>query len=137
MPQPTTSPDVEQRLDDHQDQITRLQAQRELDGDHAAQARSLAANLTATVQPLRSLFDGIRSLHTPTTWQGNAATQSRIRLDAHEARTYQAIRQLDALIDDLEDRALQLEQLRSTRLGEIEDLQWQVYLLEKRLTHNS
>ena len=134
MPQPSIAIDAEERFAQHHDEITRLQAQREQDGDHAAQARALAQSLTNTVQPLRSLFDPIRSLHTTTTWQGNAATESRVRLDGHEARTNQAVRQIDALIDDLEQLALQLEQQRNAGLSEIEDLRWQMYLLEKQLT---
>ena len=100
--------------------------------DQATRMRSLAAGLTTAIQPLRSAFNDIRSLHTTQTWEGRAATASRARLDGHEIRHNAAIRSIDALIDDLEAGAAVAEQRHSTTLGEIGDVRWQIHLLEEQ-----
>lgn len=132
MPQIWTVPEVEDEIAEHHAELSALHSEVNQYGEYAEQARALARELTNTVAPLRSLFDGIRSLHTTATWQGNAATESRSRLDIHEIRTAQAVRQIDALIDELTDRAHRLEQQRSAGLGQIDDLRWQIYMLEKQ-----
>lgn len=145
MPQIWTTPPADDatrnRLEDVLEQseaeLSRLHDQVELHGEYAARARAVAGQLTDNVAPLRSLFDGIRSLHTTATWQGNAATESRSRLDVHELRTTQAVRQIDALIDELVERAQQFERQRSAGLGQIEDLRWQVHLVELELAYTS
>ena len=38
----------------------------------------------------------------------------------------------DGLIDDLEAEATVVEQRRSTTLGEISDIRWQIHLLEQQ-----
>ena len=100
--------------------------------DEAARMRSLAAGLTTALEPLRTAFNGIRSLHTTRTWEGQAATASRARLDGHEIQHNTAIRSIDGLIDDLEAEAAVTEQRRSATLGEISDIRWQIHLLEEQ-----
>lgn len=100
--------------------------------DRAAAMRTLAASLTTAIQPLRSAFNPIRSLHTTQTWEGQAATASRTRLDGHEIRHNTAIRSIDGLIDDLVTEAAVAEQRRSTTLGEIDDIRWQIHLLKEQ-----
>lgn len=137
MPEIWTTSAVEEAIADHRVDLHRLNGAVEQYGAHAEQARALARDLTATVAPLRSLFDGIRSAHTPATWEGNAATQSRSRLDTHEIRTAQAVRQIDALIDELTDRAYQLEQQRNAGLDQIEDIRWQLAMFQGELARPS
>ncbi len=97
----------------------------------AARMRTIAVQLTNAVQPLRTAFNPIRSLHTAQTWEGQAATASRRRLDEHEIRHNTAIRSIDGLITDLEVEAARVEQMRSSTLGEIDAVSWQITRLER------
>ena len=100
-------------------------------GDRAVEMRTVARNLASTVDPLRRVFNGIRIFHTNRTWQGNAATASRNRLDTYEDRHGAAIRSIDRLIDSLEEEALIVEQQQATALDQIGDLRWQIHQLEQ------
>ncbi len=134
MSDPWITQHAQETINEHYDDIAQLRGEVEQHRRLADEARLLALQLSEAVHPLRPMFNGIRSLHTTQTWLGNAATLSRSRLDEHESRAVQAIQQIDALIDDLRDRAHHLEQLRSLGLTEIEDLQWAVYLLQTQLS---
>ena len=52
----------------------------------AEDMRRTARELDASVAPLDGVLAPVRDLHVPSTWEGNAATQSRLRLDAAEDR---------------------------------------------------
>lgn len=77
--------------------------------DDAAEMRRVARGLDREIAPLRTVFGPIRSLHVAATWEGQAATLSRQRLDEHELRCTTAIRTVDALVDDLDAEALRAE----------------------------
>lgn len=96
---------IDRALSRNRASLTYLRGQAEDHDSRAIRMRQLAAELTNHVQPLRTCFTDLRRLHTPHTWEGRAATASRLRLDGHEARTNTAVRSLDYLIDDLEDQA--------------------------------
>lgn len=76
-----------------------------LESELAEQMRRIAHELDASAAPLDHVLAPIRDLHTPQTWDGNAATQSRRRLDAHEDRCATAIRAVHYVIDDLQTQA--------------------------------
>lgn len=67
----------------------------------AADMRRVARNLEGEVDKLNNVFLPIRLLHTANTWQGNAASLSRQRLDGHEDRFHSAIRMINGTIGDL------------------------------------
>ena len=69
----------------------------------ATEMLSTAHDLTLAAAPLRQVLQPIRQLHTPLTWEGNAATASRRRLDAHEDRCNRVVIQIDNLIEDLNE----------------------------------
>ncbi len=71
----------------------------------AADMRRVAKGLEQEVGALHNLFMPIRHLHTAATWEGNAATLSRQRLDAHESRLNGATLSINAIIADLETGA--------------------------------
>ncbi|MFT7474590.1 MAG: hypothetical protein ACI81L_001515 [Verrucomicrobiales bacterium] len=95
--------------------------------ERAAQMRFLAYQLGVESQPLRTIFDPIRHLHTTATWQGRAALRSRRRLDIHEDRGIAEVRRIDHLIDDLEHGAVvsvrSAESARATHDDLIKQLQ--------------
>ena len=74
--------------------------------DEAAEMRRVARGLDREVTPLRTVFGPIRTLHVAATWEGEATTLSRQRLDEHELRCTNAIRTIDALVDDLDAEAV-------------------------------
>ncbi|NNC79012.1 MAG: hypothetical protein HKN94_02565 [Acidimicrobiales bacterium] len=96
--------------------------------DDAIEVRRLAADLGAEIDPLRTMLDSIGGLHTRTTWEGNAATASRRRLEGHEGRRVLAVRTLDGVIDDLEAQAQALDKVQqdneSWRDGRRADANW-------------
>ncbi len=67
----------------------------------AEDMRRVARNLEGEVAKLNNVFLPIRLLHTANTWQGNAATLSRQRLDGHEDRFHSAIQMINGTISDL------------------------------------
>ena len=72
---------------------------------NAEQMRLVAQLLIDQVAPLRTELDHVIDLHTNSTWEGQAATQSRLRLERQHDRCRRAIRTIDDLIDDLQARA--------------------------------
>lgn len=71
----------------------------------AAEMRRTARELDAAASTLDRVLAPVQNLHVTSTWEGNAATQSRLRLDAHHDRLTTAIRTIDLLIGDLESEA--------------------------------
>lgn len=67
----------------------------------AIDMQRVARSLEGEVGRLNNLFLPIRHVHNASTWQGNAATLSRQRLDAHEARFSSAITMLNGVITEL------------------------------------
>jgi hypothetical protein len=57
------------------------------------------------VEPLRTVLNRVIDLHTTSTWEGNASTQSRLRLERQDDRCRHAVRTIDDLIDDLHSLA--------------------------------
>lgn len=94
--------------------------------DRAEELRSVARNIDAQTGPLRQVFLPIRGLHTATTWEGNAATQSRTRLDIHESRTSGAITTLDALVDDLYAEATRADADASSARASAGSARWSI-----------
>jgi len=74
-------------------------------GQAAQRMRIVAGRLRFELTALHDLFGPIRNLHTTGTWQGNAATLSRRRLDAHEDRHNSAVRAINGIADDLDTEA--------------------------------
>lgn len=70
--------------------------------------RRVARALRAEITPLNNLFMPIRGLHDSTTWEGNAATESRRKLDTHEDRFGSAVTSINGLASDLDIRAGEL-----------------------------
>ncbi len=100
---------------------------------NALRMRQIAARLTNEIQPLRTVFTPLRQLHTSHTWEGQAATASRRRLDQHEIRHTAAIRGIDRLIDDLETTA-QWHAAESAELStQINNVRWAIQSLERQL----
>jgi hypothetical protein len=97
----------EQQLRDY----NRLNAQK-LAASRAAsaatrKARDLAATANAlrrSTAPLSGVLNTVRALHTSMTWEGNAATASRRRLDIHDERCASALNAIDSLIADLQEQ---------------------------------
>ena len=105
-------------------------------GDHDSSAfrmRQVAAGLTAEINPLRTVFTAIRGLHTPNTWEGQAAAASRVRLDGHEARTNSAILLVDRLVEDLQDEAVIQEGLGDQLRGEASSLRSGNWSLQEQI----
>ncbi len=96
---------IERELSQNRASLAYLNGQADDHDSRAIRMRQLAAELVQHVQPLRTLFTDLRQLHTPHTWEGRAATASRLRLDEHEIRHNAAVQRIDHLIDDLEDQA--------------------------------
>jgi len=69
--------------------------------------------LQAEVTALHNLFLPIRSLHTTATWEGDAATLSRQRLDTTESRFAAALAMINSLIGDLRGEIIATERLRT------------------------
>lgn len=73
-----------------------------------AEMREVARQLRGEITALGDPFTAIQGLHTPATWTGNAATQSRQRLDTHEERFRDAVRSVETLATSLSDDAAEL-----------------------------
>ena len=101
--------------------------------DSAMQMRQIANDLSFEVEPLRTVFRPIRALHIPNTWEGQAATASRTRLDGHEARTNSAIRSIDGLIEDLQDRAVIEDGLGDGLRGQANSLRSGNWTLQRQI----
>ncbi len=95
----------------------------------AEDMRRTARELDASVAPLDGVLAPVRDLHVPSTWEGNAATQSRLRLDAAEDRCSSAVRTIHHLIADLQDEAT----IASARADEARDQQRQYRLTASRI----
>ena len=80
----------------------------------AADLRHTGSRLDDASVGLSSVLQPIHDLHTPATWTGQAATQSRRRLTAHQDRCTAAQRAIDDLIADLEAEAAVQESFAST-----------------------
>ena len=101
--------------------------------DRAEELRQIARALDFEVQPLRTVFSPLRGLHTAQTWEGQAATNSRNRLDEHELRCVTAIRAIDTLVDDLESEALQAESRAATAASSYDTMRRTAATLEIQL----
>lgn len=101
--------------------------------DRAFHLRQLANEIGVELFPLRTAFDQIRRLHTRNTWQGQAATISRQRLDTHEERHNTALRHLDQLIDDLEREASISQQQATDIHAQMSSVRWAISQLEQEL----
>lgn len=66
---------------------------------------TVAEQLAIHSNPLLTVFRPIENLHNVTTWEGDAATQSRTRLGTHIERVSDALAMIDGLISDLEVEA--------------------------------
>ena len=95
----------------------------------AQDMRRTARELDNAVAPLDGVLRPVQDLHTASTWEGNAATQSRIRLDAHQDRCASAIRTIHHLIADLDDEA----RTASVRADDARDRQRQYRLTASRI----
>jgi len=73
--------------------------------DDAIELRLVAELLSAEVEPLRTILAPVVGLHTVDTWEGNAATASRLRLDGHDGRRVMAVRTLNTVVADLQAEA--------------------------------
>lgn len=102
--------------------------------DRAFRLRQLSNEITVELSPLRTAFDQIRRLHTLHTWQGDAATASRQRLDTLESRHQTALRQLDQLIDDLLLEASISHQQATDIHTQMSSVRWAIGELEDQLT---
>ena len=71
----------------------------------AEDARRIARLLEHEVAILHRTFSPLRTLHTSSTWEGLAASQSRRRLDRHEDEFTMELRRIDRVIDELATRA--------------------------------
>jgi hypothetical protein len=63
-----------------------------------------ASALSRSTAPLSGVLNTVRALHTSMTWEGNAATASRRRLDIHDERCASALNAIDSLIADLQEQ---------------------------------
>ncbi len=95
----------------------------------AEDMRRTARELDASVAPLDGVLAPVRDLHVASTWEGNAATQSRLRLDATEDRCASAVRTIHHLIADLQDEAVAV----SARADDARDRQRQYRLTASRI----
>ncbi len=102
-------------------------------GDRAFRLRQLANELTVEAVPLRTAFDQIRRLHTLATWEGQAATASRHRLDVLESRHNTAIRQIDQLVEDLLLEASISAQQATDIHAQMSSVRWAIDHLEQQL----
>lgn len=101
--------------------------------DRAFRLRQLANEISIELTPLRTAFDRIRLLHTRNTWEGEAATASRQRLDTIESRHHAAVRQLDQLIDDLQHEASISHQEATDLHAQMHAVRWAIDRLEDQL----
>lgn len=101
--------DKQQQRDDHYDDLWRWQRNERDAEARAAELRLVAEGIKTEMVPLDGLFISINGLHNSTTWEGNAATQSRTRLDTNEGRVSQARDMLNGLVLDLEAEEAQAE----------------------------
>lgn len=99
----------------------------------AADMRRVAGNLEFHVGPLRGVFAPVRSLHTPATWTGNAATQSRTRLDDHETRCNHAISSIDNMIEDLHEQAQAASTAAAGYRSDVTSLRQDLFRVENEL----
>ncbi len=99
----------------------------------AEDARRLARELGDELAKLRGLFDPVRTLHTRATWEGNAADQSRRRLDQHEDQFTIGRWQIDRLIDQLETKALTAARAAEASRDSIDSAQRTAWNLEAEL----
>ena len=76
---------------------------------NAREATHVRGQLVEQRQALHYLFMPIRGMHTARVWQGNAATESRRRLDLHEERFQAALRAVDVSVEQLEVHAATVE----------------------------
>jgi len=88
--------------------------------------RSVASQMTNNIDPLRGVFTPVHRYHTVNTWEGNAATQSRTRLDTHEGRTTGAITTLDGIVDDLYDAAALADGAASSARSQASSTSWRL-----------
>jgi len=93
-----TSPNIEYQLE----QASYWNGKADDYGQAAQRMRQIAGQLRTEVSALTDLFGPIRRLHTTATWQGNAATLSRNRLDVHEDRHRFAVRAIEGIANDLD-----------------------------------
>lgn len=73
--------------------------------DKANNMQRVADELDRVSEPLFHVIRPVRDLNTTSTWDGNAAIQSRRRLDIHQDRTNATLRTVDRLADDLRSDA--------------------------------
>lgn len=90
----------------------------DLDGQQR-DMREVARRLSEELTPLNNLFLPIRELHNTSTWEGNAATQSRTRLDGYENQYEAAVRSINGLIDSLNSRAGELYAEEQSAYGSV------------------
>ena len=84
--------------------------------DHlAAEMRRVADHLDQAISPLKNLLSPIRGLHTPSTWEGNAADASRDRLEDLVAQTAWATGSISSVADDLR-AAASVQEVTADRL---------------------
>ncbi len=69
--------------------------------DRAADLARVRLYIERRAEPLTNVLSPIDGLHKDQTWQGNAADQSRTRLDGHHTRLNTATARIDQILDDL------------------------------------
>ena len=107
--------------------ITYWQGQEGAADSRAFDLRRVKQGLTNGISPLAGIFTPIRTYHTVNTWEGNAATASRERLDIHEEVLGGARRNIEALIDDLQDELVITEgeaDWAGNRVSHYRSLRW-------------
>lgn len=99
----------------------------------AEDARRIAHLLDDEIGQLRRIFDPVRALHTSSTWEGNAADQSRRRLDRHEDQLTIGLWQIDRLVDQLETKAIAATRAADASRDSIDSAQRRAWSLEAEL----
>lgn len=96
----------------------------------AADMRRVARGLERETDKLYNLFLPLRLVHTASTWEGNAATLSRQRLDGHEAQFNAALQMINGLITELTSGASTTSASASTARRHQEQHRQTAYLIE-------
>lgn len=101
--------------------------------DRAADCRRVASAIRANTDPLSTVLQPVFDLHTTHTWEGNAATQSRNRLDIHSERATGAITTLRGLATDLEAEAAVAALRADTAAQEVANYAWKITMAQDDL----
>lgn len=135
-----TDPDVlilKDELDDLRESLSYWRREAAGLEDLAEEMRKVAADLRREVDILGDPFIPIRRLHNTSTWEGNAARQSRQRLDTNEGRFRGATRSIEGLAASLSadagttsSRAVRARREESAYFRQVVDIELELGLFD-------